>query len=164
MPTMTALQDILERVDLRKRVEQLELSQRIFDKLIPARIIAARLGNKEAIDHNWQRNAVSVAINTVADGYPHSHTNYGVALPEGWLDADIDSDDPNFALCIVKGLALKGVRVEHSWGRKSHNGALVPSHIIFKIIGNPDDLKRMFPVPVRINREVSRVEFAYARV
>jgi hypothetical protein len=159
---MMANQDILERVDLKKRVEQLQLSQRIFDKAIPARIIAARLGKKEAIDHNWQRSATSVAINTTADGYPHSHTNYGVALSEGWLDADIDSDDPNFAICVVKGLALKGVRVEYSWGRKAHNGALVPSHIVFKIIGNPDDLRRMFPVPVRIGRELSRVEFAYA--
>jgi hypothetical protein len=160
---ITAQQQILERVDLKKRTEQLALSQHIFDKAIPARIIAARLGKKEAIDHNWQRNkAGSIAINTSADGYPLSHTNYGVALSEGWLDADIDSDDPSFALCVVKGLALKGVRVEYSWGRKAHEGALVPSHIIFKIIGNPDDFRRMFPVPVRLKGELSRVEFAYA--
>jgi hypothetical protein len=160
---MMAIQDILERVDLKKRTEQLALSQRIFDKAIPARIIAARLGKKEAIDHDWQRSkAGSIAINTSADGYPFTHTNYGVAFSEGWLDADIDSDDSNFAICVVRGLALKGVRVEYSWGRKTHNGALVPSHIIFKIIGNPDDLRRMFPVPVRIGRELSRVEFAYA--
>jgi hypothetical protein len=161
---MMANQDVLERVDLRKRGEQLELSQRIFDKSIPARIIAARLGTKEAIDHNWQRNAASsVAINPSVDGYPLSHTNYGVALSEGWLDVDIDSDDPNFALCIVKGLALKGVRVEYSWGRKPNDGALVPSHILFKIIGSPDDHRRMFPAPVRMGSELSRVEFAYAR-
>jgi hypothetical protein len=159
---MMANQDVLERVDLRRRGEQLELSQRIFDKSIPARIIAARLGTKEAIDHNWHRNKNgSIAINPSPDGYPLSHTNYGVALTEGWLDVDIDSDDPNFALCIIKGLALKGVRTEYSWGRKRCDGALVPSHIVFKIIGSPDDYRRMFPAPVRIGRELSRVEFAY---
>ena len=135
-----------------------------FDKFIPARIIAARLGKKEAIDHDWQRNsASSVAINSSPDGYPLSHSNYGVALSEGWLDVDIDSDDPAFALCIVKGLGLKGVRVEYSWGRKTLNGQLVPSHIIFKIIGNPDDYRRMFPAPVRLGGALSRVEFAYVR-
>jgi hypothetical protein len=101
-------QDALELVDLQRRSEQLELSRRIFDKLIPARIIAARLGKKEAIDHNWPRNSASrVAINPSPDGYPLSHSNYGVALSEGWLDVDIDSDDQAFALCIVKGLGLK---------------------------------------------------------
>ena len=157
-------QDALELVDLRKRGEQLELSRRIFDKFIPARIIAARLGKKEAIDHDWQRNsASSVAINSSPDGYPLSHSNYGVALSEGWLDVDIDSDDPAFALCVVKGLGLKGVRVEYSWGRKTLNGQLVPSHILFKIIGNPDDYRRMFPAPVRLGGALSRVEFAYVR-
>jgi hypothetical protein len=111
-------QDALEMVDLQKRGEQLELSRRIFDKVIPARIIAARLGKKEAIDHNWQRNsASSVAINASPDGYPLSHSNYGVALSDGWLDVDIDSDDPAFALCILKGLGLKGVR------SNTHGGA-----------------------------------------
>ena len=76
---------------------------------------------------------------------------------------DIDSDDPAFALCIVKGLGLKGVRVEYSWGRKTLNGQLVPSHIIFKIIGSPDDHRRMFPAPVRLGGALSRVEFAYVR-
>jgi hypothetical protein len=158
----TPHQDALELVDLQKRCEQLELSRRIFDKFIPARIIAARLGKKEAIDHNWQRNsASSVAINSSPDGYPHSHSNYGVALSEGWLDVDIDSDDPAFALCIVKGLGLKGLRLEYSWGRKTLNGRLVPSHILFKIIGNPDDYRRMFPAPVRLGGTLSRVEFTY---
>ena len=48
-------------------------------------------------------------------------------------------------------------------GAQDAERALVPSHIIFKIIGSPDDYRRMFPAPVRLDGALSRVEFAYVR-
>lgn len=154
----------LKNVNLTDWSRQGAVSKEIFGRLIPARIIRVALGGKEA-GIGWnKKNEESAVIDTVVDGFPNGHSNYGAVMPPEFYDLDIDcKHDTFFAVCIEAGLRFARVPVEFAWGRPSrtYGGKIVPSHIVIHAKNDVDDIKRFEPPKRHLNGGLAHVQFRH---
>jgi hypothetical protein len=85
--------------------------------------------------------------------------NLGFNLQFGWLDADIDAEDPRYNRCITKAFKYLGIDTRFMFGRLSKG---VPSHIMVQLneadLDNYDMLKEFEPNEFKLEGKRFKVE------
>lgn len=124
----------------------------VNNKFIQVGAIWLKMSGKMPIDENWaEKNNHDTDLQAWIDNPDLALHNAGFNLQSGWLDIDIDAEDPKFNECMVAALDYNGVDTRFRFGRRSVG---YPTHVLVQLgeeeAANFDALTRFEPREFRI--------------
>lgn len=135
--------------------KQRAITAQINSQFIQVGAVFLKTSGKNPIDDDWaDRLHLDTNLQDWIDSEDLRLHNVGFNLQLGWMDIDIDADDPEFNHCLIAALECNGVDTRFRFGRRS---AGVPTHVLVQLgeeeAANFDVLSRFEPREFRINNK-----------
>ena len=132
---------------------QRAITNQVNKSYIQVGAIFLKQSGKIPIEDKWAETLpLQTNLQDWIDDEALNYHNVGFNLQFGWMDIDIDADDPFFNECMVAALRYNGVDTRFSFGRRSVG---VPTHVLVQLAeeesSNFEELKRFEPREFRIN-------------
>lgn len=111
-----------------------------------------KTSGKNPTDENWASTEYrETSLQSWVDDEDKRLLNVGFNLQFGWMDIDIDADDPLFNACMIAALDYNGVDTRFRFGRRSVG---FPTHVLVQLneeeAANFEGLSRFEPKEFRI--------------
>lgn len=131
---------------------QRAITRAVNDKFIQVGAVYLRTSGKMPIDDDWaEKHVRDTNLQDWIDDEQLRMANVGFNLQMGWMDIDIDADDPEFNECMVAALDYNGVDTRFRFGRRSVG---YPTHVLVQLgedeASNFEELSRFEPREFRI--------------
>jgi hypothetical protein len=128
------------------------MTMAINNKFIQVGAVWLKMSGKMPIDDNWaEKNAQDTDLQSWIDDEDKILANVGFNLQMGWMDIDIDADDPRFNAAMIAALDHNGVDTRFRFGRRSVG---YPTHVLVQLgedeAANFEGLSRFEPREFRI--------------
>jgi hypothetical protein len=112
--------------------KQKVITRKINEKFIQVGAVYLKPASKHPLDGDWHSKVQGdVDLQAWVDAPEHSILNLGFNLQLGWMDIDIDADDPEYNRFILSALAHLSIDTRFAFGRKS---AGVPTHVLVQLM------------------------------
>lgn len=116
--------------------------------------------SKHPIKEDWyNRVRGETDLQAWIDDPEQAVLNVGFNMQFGWMDVDIDADDPEYNRCIISAMDFLGSDTRFRFGRRSKG---IPTHIFVQLpeeeSGNFDELRKFAPKECRIDGKRLAVE------
>lgn len=100
---------------------QRAITKYINDKFVQVGAIFLKTSSKNPFDEEGWASKVhrDTDLQSWVDDPEMSNHNAGFNLQQGWMDVDIDADDPEYNECIIAALKYLGIDARFRFGRKS---------------------------------------------
>lgn len=139
--------------DLQVLNNQRAITKLVNDKFIQVGAVFLKTSGKNPIDENWVKSAYrDTDLQGWIDDETFKHHNVGFNLQQGWVDIDIDADDPEYNTCLIAALDFLKIDTRFRFGRRS---AGVATHVLVQLgeeeATNYEYLKRFEPKEFRID-------------
>jgi hypothetical protein len=126
---------------------QRAITKQINESFIQVGAIFLKTSSKNPYDSDWfNRNFRDTNLQEWIDDPEAQLYNVGFNLQLGWVDIDIDADDPEYNECIVAALSVCGIDTRFKFGRLSAGRA---THVMVQLnedeATNYDFLKKFEP-------------------
>ena len=133
--------------------KQRAITKHVNDAFIQVGAIFLKASGKNPIDDDWaERGPKQTDLQDWIDNENLRFHNAGFNLQFGWMDIDIDAEDPYFNECMVAALDYNGVDTRFRFGRRSVGR---PTHVLVQLgeeeAANFDELSRFEPREFRID-------------
>lgn len=131
---------------------QRAITKAVNESFIQVGALFIKQSSKNPFKDDWYKNSYKdTDLQSWIDDPQLRYYNLGFNLQLGWMDIDIDADDPEFKRAIVAALNYLGVDTRFAFGRLSSG---VPSHVFVQLgeeeSQNFDKLQRFEPKEFRI--------------
>lgn len=131
---------------------QRAITMAINNKFIQVGAVFLKTSGKNPVDDDWaERNRNDTDLQLWIDSEQHKLSNVGFNLQLGWMDIDIDAEDPEFNEAIMAALDYLGVDTRFRFGRRSVG---FPTHVLVQLgedeAANFEGLSRFEPREFRI--------------
>lgn len=131
---------------------QRAITKAVNDSFIQVGAVYLKTSSKNPISEDWAKSKHrDVNLQSWIDDPQHAYYNVGFNLQSGWVDIDIDADDPLFNYCILAALTHNGVDTRFKFGRESVG---VATHVMAQLgeaeSANFDALKVFEPKEFRM--------------
>ena len=132
--------------------QQRSITAQVNNNFIQVGAVFLQMSGKNPFASDWhKRKFRDTNLQSWIDDPDHKPLNLGFNLQFGWLDVDIDSEDPRYNECIVKAFKFLNIDTRFAFGRLSRN---VPSHIMVQLsetdLANYDVMKEFEPNEFKI--------------
>jgi hypothetical protein len=139
---------------------QKAITAKINEKFIKVKAVWLKPQSKEPIDAEWTRGEHGdLDMTAWIDNPERQPCNLGFMTNSGWLDIDIDANDPEFNKVVVAALTHVGVDTRLAFGRRSTG---CPSHVMVSLPKEESDtfdqLQRFEPKAFKISGERFHVQ------
>ena len=133
--------------------KQRAITKHVNDAFIQVGAVFLKASGKNPIADDWaMRQPKETNLQDWIDDEGLRFHNAGFNLQFGWMDIDIDAEDPYFNECMVAALDYNGVDTRFRFGRRSVGR---PTHVLVQLgeeeAANFDDLSRFEPREFRID-------------
>lgn len=133
--------------------KQRAITMAVNNSLIQVGAVFLKMSGKNPIDDDWaEYNYRDTDLQSWIDNEDNWSKNVGFNLQLGWLDIDVDTEDPFYNECVIAALEYLGVDTRFRFGRRSVG---VATHILVQLgeeeAANFDELSRFNPKEFRIN-------------
>ena len=127
--------------------QQRAITAQINNSFIQVGAVFLQVSSKNPFTSDWhKRKFRDTNLQDWIDNSEMRALNLGFNLQFGWLDADIDAEDPRYNQCIIKAFKYLGVDTRFAFGRLSRG---IPSHIMVQLneadLTNYDIMKEFEP-------------------
>jgi len=131
---------------------QRAITKEINDRFVQVGAVYLKTSGKMPTNEDWSKSQYrDTNLQSWIDDPEHAQFNLGFNLQVGWLDIDIDADDPFYKFCIVSALDYLKIDTRFRFGRESVGQ---PSHVLVQLgeeeSANFDMLKAFEPKEFRI--------------
>jgi hypothetical protein len=110
---------------------QRAITKAINDKFIQVGAVFLKTSGKNPIDADWSKKAYrDVDLQDWIDSDTFRYYNVGFNLQLGWLDVDIDADDPEYNKCIIAAMQYLRIDTRFAFGRMSVG---TPTHVMLQL-------------------------------
>jgi hypothetical protein len=138
--------------DERVITAQRAITKRINDNFIQIGACFLKMSSKNPIDEDWAKmNHRDTNLQDWIDDPDFRFHNLGFNLQLGWMDIDIDVEDPEYNECLLAALDHLGVDTRFRFGRRSVG---FPTHVLVQLTegeaNNFEHLKKFEPKEFRI--------------
>lgn len=132
---------------------QRAITKSVNDNLIQVGAVFLKTSGKNPISDDWAASGFrDTNLQDWIDSESHQFHNVGFNLQLGWLDIDIDAEDPFFNECVIAALDYNGVDTRFRFGRRSVG---FPTHVLVQLgeeeAASFDELSRFEPKEFRID-------------
>jgi len=139
---------------------QRKITSDVNSGFIQVGAVFLQMSGKNPYESDWfRRKFRDTNLQEWIDNPRMRDLNLGFNLQFGWLDMDMDSEDPRYNECIVKAIKFLGIDSRFSFGRQSKG---VPSHVLVQLYdadqANYDDLKKFEPKGFRVDGKFFKCE------
>lgn len=129
------------------------ITMAINDKFIQVGAVWLKMSGKMPTDENWaEKENRDTDLQAWIDDPNLRLANVGFNLQMGWMDIDIDAEDPEFNAAMVAALDYNGVDTRFRFGRRSVG---YPTHVLVQLgeeeAANFETLVRFEPREFRID-------------
>lgn len=136
------------------------MTKEINDKFIQVGAVFLKASGKMPFDEEWfAKNYRDTNLQDWIDDEKLRQANVGFNLQFGWMDADIDADDPEFNKCLLAALDYNGIDTRFRFGRRSVGTA---THVLIQLAEEEaasfDELAKFAPKEFRIGGKRYHVE------
>jgi hypothetical protein len=143
-----ALNDADERILNQQR----SITAQVNNNFIQVGAIFLQMSGKNPFASDWyKRKFRDTNLQNWIDSPECRDLNLGFNLQFGWLDVDIDAEDPRYNQCIIKAFKFIGIDTRFAFGRLSKQ---VPSHVMVQLdeidAANYDTMKGFEPKQFKI--------------
>lgn len=140
--------------------KQRAITKAVNDSFIQVGAVFLKTSGKSPISDDWANSSHrDTNLQDWIDSDELAFHNVGFNLQFGWVDVDIDADDPFFNECMIAALDVNGVDTRFRFGRRSIGR---PSHVLVQLgeeeAANFDDLSKFAPKEFRIDNKRFHVE------
>ena len=127
--------------------QQRSITAQINNNFIQVGAVFLQMSGKHPFTSDWyKRKFRDTNLQDWIDDTDMRVLNLGFNLQFGWLDVDIDAEDPRYNQCIVKAFKFLSVDTRFAFGRLSKG---VPSHLMVQLnetdLNNYDMMKEFEP-------------------
>lgn len=127
----------------------------VNNKFIQVGAVFLKTSGKNPIDDKWAESSFrQTDLQSWIDNEDSRDLNVGFNLQFGWVDIDIDAEDPRFNACMIAALEYNGVDTRFRFGRRSVG---FPTHVLVQLneeeSSNFDELTRFEPKEFRIDNK-----------
>jgi hypothetical protein len=127
--------------------QQRSITAQINNNFIQVGAVFLQMSGKNPFASDWHKKKFrDTNLQEWIDNPDLRVLNLGFNLQFGWLDVDIDAEDPRYNQCITKAFKYLGIDTRFSFGRLSRG---VPSHIMVQLgendLANYDMMKEFEP-------------------
>jgi len=127
--------------------QQRSITAQINNNFIQVGAVFLQMSGKNPFTTDWHKKKFrDTNLQEWIDDPDLRALNLGFNLQFGWLDVDIDAEDPRYNQCIVKAFKFLGIDTRFAFGRLSRG---VPSHIMVQLsesdLANYDMMKEFEP-------------------
>lgn len=122
--------------ELSKDDRKIVNSQRAITKVVNEQFIQVgavflKASGKRPVDEDWANKAFrDTDLQAWIDDPKHILSNVGFNLQFGWMDVDIDAQDPEYNDCLLRALDYCGVDTRFRFGRRSVG---YPTHVLVQL-------------------------------
>ena len=140
--------------------QQRSITAQINDNFIQVGAVFLQMSGKNPFTSDWhKRKFRDTNLQEWIDD-PNMHMlNLGFNLQFGWLDVDIDAEDPRYNQCILRAFKFLGIDTRFAFGRVSRG---VASHIMVQLgesdLVNYDIMKEFEPNEFKIKGQRFKAE------
>jgi len=132
--------------------QQRSITTQVNNNFIQVGATFLQVAAKNPFDSDWfNKKFRDTNLQSWIDNPEYRQLNLGFNLQFGWLDVDIDSEDPRYNQCVFKAMNFLGVDTRFAFGRMSRQ---VPSHIMVQLndtdLANYDEMKAFEPKGFKI--------------
>jgi len=132
--------------------QQRSITSQVNNNFIQVGAVFLQMSGKNPFTSDWyKRKFRDTNLQEWIDSPEMRPLNLGFNLQFGWLDVDIDAEDPRYNQCIIKAFKFLGVDTRFAFGRLSRN---VPSHVMVQLnesdLTNYDMMKEFEPGEFKI--------------
>lgn len=132
---------------------QRAITKSINDHFIQVGAVFLKASGKMPVDEDWtKRLRGDTDLQSWIDDPTFKFHNVGFNLQQGWVDVDIDAEDPEFNACMQKAMQFLAIDTRFGFGRKSVGCA---THYLVQLgeeeASTYDILKRFEPREFRID-------------
>jgi len=140
--------------------QQRAITAQINNNFIQVGAVFLQMSGKSPFTSDWHKKKFrDTNLQEWIDNPDMRALNLGFNLQFGWLDVDIDAQDPRYNQCIIKAFKYLGIDTRFSFGRLS-NG--VPSHIMVQLsesdLANYDVMKEFEPDEFKMDEKRFKCE------
>ena len=127
--------------------QQRNITAQINNNFIQVGAVFLQMSGKNPFASDWyKRKFRDTNLQDWIDNPNMRVLNLGFNLQFGWLDVDIDAEDPRYNQCIIKAFKFLGIDTRFAFGRLSRG---VPSHVMVQLnetdLNNYDMMKEFEP-------------------
>lgn len=131
---------------------QRAITKRINDTFIQVGACFLKMSSKNPLDEDWAKNThKDTNLQDWIDDPDFKLHNLGFNLQLGWMDVDIDVDDPYYNECLLAAMDHLGVDTRFRFGRRAVG---FPTHVLVQLSegesNNFEHLKKFEPKEFRI--------------
>lgn len=133
MPNFTSVKGGFElsKADRQLTNKQRAITKAINESFIQVGAVFLKASGKMPFDEDWHaKNYRDTNLQSWIDDEGLETANLGFNLQFGWMDVDIDAEDPFFNECIVAALDHLGVDTRFRFGRRSVG---FPTHVLVQL-------------------------------
>lgn len=136
------------------------LTKVVNERLVQVGAVFLKPSSKFPIDEDWyNRLRGDVDLSEWIDQEDKGQLNVGFNLQFGWMDVDIDADDPEYNQHILMALDYLGLDTRLRFGRRNVG---YPTHVLMQLseddAENYSELKKFEPKQVVLNRKRAHVQ------
>ncbi len=111
--------------------EQRAITKAVNDKFVQVGAVYLKTSSKNPIDEDWAKKAHhDCDLQSWIDSEDHQLYNVGFNLQLGWMDIDIDAEDPEYNKCILSALEFLQIDSRFKFGRHSVGCA---THVLLQL-------------------------------
>lgn len=126
---------------------QRAITKAINDRFVQVGAVFLKQSNKNPFSDDWYKQGFKdTNLQSWIDDPDKRYHNVGFNMQLGWMDIDIDADDPEYARCIIAAMDYLHIDTRFQFGRLSKG---VASHVLVQLgeaeSENFDQLKRFEP-------------------
>jgi hypothetical protein len=112
-------------------MKQRAITKRINDNFIQVGAVFLKAANKNPFDADWYTHEYKdTNLQSWVDDPALQDRNVGFNLQLGWMDVDIDANDPEYNRCIVAAMKHLGIDTRFKFGRMSVG---YPTHVFIQL-------------------------------
>lgn len=131
---------------------QRAITKEVNDRFVQVGAVYLKTSGKMPTSDDWAKSQYrDTNLQSWIDDPEHRQFNVGFNMQQGWMDIDIDADDPYYKFCIVSALEFLKIDTRFKFGRESVGQ---PSHVLVQLgeeeSANFDLLKAFEPKEFRI--------------
>ena len=132
--------------------QQRSITSQINNNFIQVGAVFLQMSGKNPFTSDWhKRKFRDTNLQEWIDSPEMRPLNLGFNLQFGWLDVDIDAEDPRYNQCVIKAFKFLGIDTRFAFGRLSRH---VPSHVMVQLteedLNNYDMMKEFEPNEFKI--------------
>ena len=151
---------VIESSDEKVLNEQRTITYTVNQNFIQVGAIFLKTSSKNPFSTDWfTKGYRDTDLQGWIDDEEARLLNVGFNLQFGWVDIDIDADDPEYKRCIISALRHVGIDDRFAFGRAS---AGVPSHVMVQLneeeASNFDEFKKFEPNEFRFKGQRFKTE------